>query len=94
MHDIAERGRREKVATGLHERNAGDFIVAQHLGLFHSQAAVKQRVRARVKVLKIAGEKDDPEGIAISPLDLYLSSMDEHSWRVNGRQFCSWASLP
>ena len=79
MHHITKRGRHEKVATRLHQWNTRDLVMPQHLCFLNSQCTVKQRIRASVEILEIPGEKDDPERITITPLNLNFSSMDKHS---------------
>jgi hypothetical protein len=78
MHRIPERGRHKKVATRLHQRDPGDIVPLEHFRLLDSQRAVKERIRARVEVFKIARKKDNPEGVAVAPFNLNFFSMDEH----------------
>jgi hypothetical protein len=78
MHDVPERGGDKKVATGLYERDASDIVALEHFRLLDSERTVKKGIRAPIEVFKIAGEEDNPEGVAIAPFDLYFSTMDEH----------------
>ena len=94
MHNISKRGRDKKVATGLHQWNACNLVVAQHLGFLNAQGAVKERVGTRVKIFKIAREKYDAKGIAIAPFNLYFFSMDEHSrWEKHPADVASAESI-
>ena len=79
VDNVAKRGWHEEIATGLDKRNAGDFVLAKHFGLFYSQGAVKEGVCAGIEIFKIAGKENNSERIAIAPFNLNFSSVNEHS---------------
>lgn len=78
VHNITKGGGYKEAATRLNQRDTGDIVLPEHFSLLDSERAVKERIRARIKVSEIAGEKNNPKGIAISPFNVDFFPMDKH----------------
>src|SRR5271170_2339717 len=77
-HNIAKGRRNMKVATRLHQRYAGNLKLSHHLRDGISERAMKERVRAGIEIFKVAREKNNAKGVAISPFDSDLLTVGEH----------------
>jgi acetyl-CoA acyltransferase len=78
MHHIPERGWHKKIAACLHQRYAGDFVTLQHFRLRNPQRSLKQRIRAAIKIFKIARKKYNSERVAVAPFNLNFFSIRQH----------------
>jgi hypothetical protein len=76
-HRVAERRRQEKSCSRLDQRNPRDGVHLQHFLLGHPRA-FKQRIRASIKKFKIPREINNPQRIAITPLNMNCSLINEH----------------
>ena len=52
----------------LQQRQPGTAMLPQHFDLFQARCLLKQQDRAGIKPFEIAGIKDDPGRVAVTPL--------------------------
>ncbi len=83
---VAETGWGKKLRASFDKRNAGDGEFFQQVGFAESRM-FEQSVGASIEEFEIAREIDNAEWIAIAPLDMNGSFVNQHGEEVGPKLF-------